>query len=126
MRGGDRNGKWLQVLKHMVFGFLNSKTYSTAPPFTVSIPRLSFYTPATIPGALITVCYTIGVTTPVAHAHATHALFVVFSMARMRLRPCSYWLILLPTLLGTRIDGGIWLLDMALGLQPRAVNEPAW
>jgi hypothetical protein len=39
---------------------------------------------------------------------------------------CSYWLVLLPTLLGTRIDGGIWLLDMALGLQPRAVNEPAW
>ena len=39
VRGGDRNGKWLQVLKHMVFGFLNSKTYSTAPPF--SLPPLA-------------------------------------------------------------------------------------
>jgi hypothetical protein len=36
VRGGDRNGKWLQVLKHMVFGFLNSKTYSTAPPLFLS------------------------------------------------------------------------------------------
>lgn len=34
----------------------------------------------------------------------------------------TYWLVLLPTLLGTRIDGGIWLLDMALGLQPRAAK----
>ena len=43
VRGGDRNGKWLQVLKHMVFGFLNSKTYSTAPP--LSCPRWLCFLP---------------------------------------------------------------------------------